>query len=69
MPDDFDRAAEIEQAQRQRALDAQRARSDFDKPSLTVCEACEEEIPPARQALGGVTRCVPCQEQFEKWGR
>jgi len=69
MPDDFDRAADLEQAQRQQALDAQRARSNFDTPSLAECEHCGDEIPPARQKIGGVTRCVECQTSFEKWGR
>ncbi|MGY1893647.1 TraR/DksA C4-type zinc finger protein, partial [Pseudomonas sp. SDT291_1_S447] len=35
-------------------------------PSLTHCEDCDNEIPPARQALGGKTRCVPCQTSFEQ---
>ncbi|WP_460125283.1 TraR/DksA C4-type zinc finger protein [Pseudomonas sp. H3_G09] len=35
-------------------------------PSLTHCQDCDNEIPPARQALGGKTRCVPCQADFEQ---
>ncbi len=31
--------------------------------SLTHCEACDAEIPPARrQAIAGVRLCVKCQE-------
>lgn len=69
MPDLFDRAAELEEQHRQRALDAQGRRCDFQKPSLANCQECGEEIPAERQAVGGVTRCVPCQESFERWGR
>ncbi|WP_445357287.1 TraR/DksA family transcriptional regulator [Microbulbifer sp. ANSA002] len=68
MPDDLDRASVLEQAQRQRALQAQRQRSNFDVPSLAQCEDCDGDIPKARQAFGGVTRCVECQTEYEKWG-
>ena len=35
---------------------------DFNRPPLTECIECGEPIPEARQRLGGVTRCVECQE-------
>ncbi|WP_205904984.1 TraR/DksA C4-type zinc finger protein, partial [Pseudomonas viridiflava] len=38
-------------------------------PSLTHCQDCDKEIPSARQALGGMTRCVPCQSLTEKGQR
>ncbi|MFC6633536.1 TraR/DksA C4-type zinc finger protein [Microbulbifer taiwanensis] len=69
MPDDFDRAAALEEAQRQRALDAQRGRGNFDRPSLAECEDCDEAIPEARRATGGVTRCVDCQAFAEQQER
>lgn len=66
MPDDLDRAAALEQQQRQRALEAQRRRGGFDRPSLEKCEECGEAIPWARREIGGVTRCVECQAFAEK---
>ena len=62
----FDRAQVLEQRQRDQAIAAQLAKSPATGPSLTDCEDCEKEIPPARQALGGMTRCVPCQTLAEK---
>ncbi|MNE91595.1 hypothetical protein D3C80_1892270 [compost metagenome] len=63
----FDRAQALEQRQRDQAIDAQLAvaRAQSAGPSLTHCEDCDREIPPARRALGGKTRCVPCQTLFE----
>ncbi len=42
----------------------ERARSQLPRgESLTHCEACGVEIPPARrEAVPGVRLCVPCQE-------
>ena len=34
--------------------------------SLENCEDYDSEIPASRQAIGGVTRCVYCQEVHEK---
>ncbi|MDI3183559.1 TraR/DksA family transcriptional regulator [Pseudomonas fluorescens] len=64
----FDRAQALEQRQRDQAINAQlaQARRESAGPSLTHCQDCDNEIPPARQALGGKTRCVPCQSSFEK---
>lgn len=46
----------------QRALDAQ-----AEHASLTECEDCGDEIPePRRRAIKGVTRCVYCQEVWER---
>ena len=46
----------------------QRARSQLPQgESLTHCEECGEEIPPARrQALKGVRLCIACQEERDK---
>jgi phage/conjugal plasmid C-4 type zinc finger TraR family protein len=35
-----------------------------------VCEDCGDEIPPERRRLiPWATRCLSCQEDFEKWVR
>lgn len=44
------------------------ARRLFDGPSETHCVDCDEEIPERRRALGGVSRCVSCQEIHEARG-
>ncbi|GAB7531598.1 hypothetical protein PS3A_40120 [Pseudomonas sp. 3A(2025)] len=62
----FDRAQALELRQREAAIAAARARPRPSGPSLTHCTDCDKEIPAARQALGGITRCVPCQSKFEK---
>ena len=62
----FDRAQELEQRQRDQAIAAQLGRVRATGPSLTHCEECDQPIPEKRQALGGITRCVPCQSAFEK---
>lgn len=61
----FDRAQALEQRQRDQAIAAALAQMRPSGPSLTHCEDCDNEIPPARQALGGMTRCVPCQTVHE----
>ncbi len=46
----------------QQALAKQRS-----QPSLEECEDCGEDIPKARQvAQPGVTKCIYCQELFER---
>lgn len=62
----FDRAQALELRQREQAIQAQLARVRPTGPSLTHCKDCDNEIPAARQALGGMIRCVPCQSIFEK---
>lgn len=62
----FDRAQALEQRQRDQAIAAQLAKARPGGPSLTHCEDCDHPIPEKRQALGGMTRCVPCQTIFEK---
>lgn len=65
----FDRAQALEQRQRDQAIAAQLARTRPSGPSLTDCEDCDKPIPEKRQALGGMTRCVPCQSLFEQGQR
>lgn len=64
----FDRAQALEQRQRDQAIGAAlaHARGRSAGPSLTHCKDCDEEIPEARRALGGMTRCVSCQSDLEK---
>ena len=62
----FDRAQATEQRQRDQAIAAQLAKSRPIGPSRSECLDCDVEIPAARQALGGIMRCVPCQTIFEK---
>ena len=62
----FDRAQALEQRQRDQAIAAQLASSRPTGPSRTHCEDCDKPIPEQRQALGGMTRCVPCQSIFER---
>lgn len=65
----FDRAQELEQRQRDQAITAQLALSRPNGPSLTHCEDCDKPIPEQRRALGGKTRCTPCQSLFEQGQR
>ena len=37
----------------------------FEGRSLEECEFCGNDIPPKRQALGGVTKCIDCQSRSE----
>ena len=63
MSDIIDRANDQVQEALERNL-AQAPR--FDTPSLTECMECGEDIPERRQRLGGVTRCVDCQNNIEQ---
>ena len=65
----FDRAQALEQRQRDQAIAVQLARPRPSGPSRTHCQECESPIPEARQALGGIVRCVPCQTTFEQGKR
>lgn len=62
----FDRAQALEQRQRDQAIAAQLAQPRPIGPSRSACLDCDGAIPAARQALGGIQRCVPCQTIFEK---
>lgn len=41
------------------------ARTQFEAESAFECEECDVEIPAQRRAIGGVTRCIQCQTEFE----
>lgn len=69
MGDWLDDAKAIEELERERLIQAQRARPRPSGPSLTDCMDCDYEIPAARRALGGITRCTPCQSLFEQGQR
>jgi len=71
MTDVFDRASDLEEAQRQDALQAQARRAGLDgktvEDSATHCGACGCLIPVARRrAVPGVQTCLTCQEDLER---
>lgn len=71
MTDVFDRATELEEAQRQDALQAQARRAGLDgktvEDSAKHCRVCEVLIPVARRrAVPGVQTCVTCQTDLER---
>lgn len=66
MGDWLDDAKAIEELERERSIQAVQARPRPSGPSRSHCLNCDDEIPAKRQALGGITRCTPCQTTFEK---
>ncbi len=69
MVDWYDRAQAMELREREALIAAHRARALPTGPSLTHCQDCDGVIPLARQALGGIIRCTPCQTTFEQGHR
>lgn len=78
MTDIFDRATELEQRQREAALQNQRDKAhlgnakNWRKLSAKWCvaTACGERIPDERRrAIPGVQHCTDCQQHLEKYGR
>lgn len=68
MTDVFDRATELEEAQREAALDEARYRRDQERgrPSAEECRICGARIPVARRwAVPGVQTCIDCQAELE----
>lgn len=64
MTDQFDRAQQLEEMEREIALKKHRT---FKSVSRLYCEDCDVPIPELRrQTIQGVTRCVTCQEREEK---
>lgn len=64
MTDQFDRAQQLEEMEREIALKKHRT---FKAVSHLYCEDCNAPIPEKRrQMIQGVTRCVTCQEIEEK---
>jgi phage/conjugal plasmid C-4 type zinc finger TraR family protein len=71
--DVYDRATEIEEAQRDDALRAQRRRAGLDGKtvldSAIECVLCDDPIPDDRRhAVPGVQLCVDCQGFCERFG-
>lgn len=71
MTDIFDRATEIEEAQREDALQEQARRAGLDgktvADSATHCVVCDTRIPAARRrAVPGVQTCIDCQSDLER---
>lgn len=62
--DDLDRAQELEIETRNAAIANQRRKQST--ISHSHCVECGDAIPKARQMFGGVSRCVACQQYFEK---
>lgn len=56
----------IDTAQQHQLAQVQRKPKDYSIPSLAECEDCGNDIPPERQAYGGVTRCIECQSALER---
>jgi len=63
MADQFDRASQLEQLHRERAIEA--VTKEARKPSRETCIDCDADIPEARQAIGGIQRCIKCQTLWE----
>ena len=73
MTDQFDRATEIEEAQREDALAQQAWRAGLAgktvADSAEACLMCGEPIPEARRlAVPGVQTCVECKRLVERYG-
>ncbi|MBI3712610.1 MAG: TraR/DksA C4-type zinc finger protein [Burkholderiales bacterium] len=71
MTDIFDRASELEEKTRERALAAQAQRAALTgktvADSATECQDCGEDIPlKRRKAMPGCQRCITCQARKEK---
>lgn len=68
MADDLDRAQRLSERHREAGLARVRSRLDVQGPD--ECEDCGELIEPRRRAaLPSATRCISCQEQFERDAR
>lgn len=68
MTDVFDRATELEERQREAALDEARYRREREqsRPSADECRVCGAGIPKKRRlAVPGVQTCVHCQTELE----
>lgn len=51
---------------RMQDIDVSAISNKFKQPSEEFCIDCDIEIPQKRRELGGVERCVHCQEYHEK---
>jgi len=71
MTDVFDRATELEEQQRQDALQAQARRAGLDgktvEDSATHCAVCGDPTPQGRrEAYPGTQLCAPCKTDLER---
>lgn len=55
----------IDIAQQRQLEQIQIKPKDYNRPSLSECEECGNEIPPERQKYGAVTLCIACQTNHE----
>jgi len=63
-PDTIDAASELEELQRQTAIQAHRI--NHNAVSAEHCEECGDPIPEARRiAVPGCQTCAECQEEIE----
>lgn len=63
MTDIIDQANDVAQQSIERAI---ANAPKFNGPSLAECQDCGDHIPLQRQQLGSVTRCIDCQQYFDK---
>ena len=63
MTDIIDQANDVAQQSIDRAI---ANTPKFNGPSLAECQDCGDHIPLQRQQLGSVTRCIECQQYFDK---
>ena len=63
MADFADVASDLEAERIQQSL---QNRPQFTDQSYIECDDCGKEIPAQRRAIGGVTRCVKHQTEYEK---
>ena len=67
-PDTIDAASELEELQRQAAI--QKQRIDRNAVSATHCDECGDAIEEARRrAMPGCRMCADCQADTEKRGK
>lgn len=65
MPDQIDQANDLASAERDHGIAAARAASVVPDPVRGFCEVCCDEDVMVRQC-GGMPRCMPCREKWEK---
>lgn len=63
MADDIDRANDVAQASIDRII---ANAPKFNEPSYAECVDCGEDIPYKRQQIGGIKRCIDCQNIQER---
>ncbi|MGI1677570.1 MAG: TraR/DksA family transcriptional regulator [Cellvibrionaceae bacterium] len=64
--DQLDQAAELQRSLNEHALEVQLSKHDFNSESNLECIDCLSLIPEARRNIGGMKRCVYCQEKLER---